>query len=142
MLKQSSAGVVIYRTGDHEHRTYLLLQYPRGPWDFAKGKLKEGETWKHGAVREAKEETGLDVVVDGRFEHSYSYTFNDFRGNRVEKTVVFFLGKVEYDSQVMLSQEHVDYLWLSYDQARMQLPFENVRHLLDQVELFLEANEK
>ena len=111
MLKQSSAGVVVYRIGDDGMRTYLLLQYPRGPWDFPKGKLKEGETWKQGALREAKEETGIDPELHPHFEHAYSY-----------------------------SQEHVDYLWLPYHQARMQLPFENVKYLLDQVENFLDLS--
>ena len=140
MVKQSSAGVVIYRVDEEDNRTYLLLQYPRGPWDFAKGKLKEGETWRHGAHREALEETGVDVLLHPHFEHSYSYTFSDARGNKVEKTVVFFISKAAYDSQITLSQEHVDYLWLPYHQARMQLPFENIKHLLDQVEQFLELS--
>lgn len=140
MIKQSSAGVVIYRLDEENNRTYLLLQYPRGPWDFAKGKLKDGETWRHGARREALEETGIDVDLHPSFEHSYAYTFNDNRGNKVEKTVVFFIAKASYDSQIRLSQEHVDYLWLSYHQARMQLPFENIKHLLDQVEQFLELS--
>ena len=140
MLKQSSAGVVVYRIGDDGMRTYLLLQYPRGPWDFPKGKLKEGETWKQGALREAKEETGIDPELHPHFEHAYSYSFNDFKGNRIEKTVVFFLGQADKDAYVTLSQEHVDYLWLPYHQARMQLPIENVKYLLDQVENFLDLS--
>ena len=140
MIKQSSAGVVVYRTGDNDERTYLLLQYPRGPFDFPKGKLKDGETWKNAAIRELIEETNLKLDLHSSFEHAYSYSFNDMRGNRVEKTIVFFLAKAPYDAVVSLSQEHIDFLWLSYLQARIQLPFENVRHLLDQVEQFLELS--
>jgi 8-oxo-dGTP pyrophosphatase MutT (NUDIX family) len=137
MLKQFSAGVVIYRIGENNERTYLVLQYPKGPWDFPKGKLQSDERWRSGAHREALEETGVDLDLDKDFEHSYAYTFNDSRGNRVEKTVMFFVAKAEMDAQITLSQEHVDYLWLPYHQARMQLPFENIRHLLDQAEKFL-----
>ena len=141
MIKQSSAGVVVYRVGKDDERTYLLLQYPRGPWDFAKGKLKDGEMWREAAMRELKEETGLSLPLHQSFEHSYSYTFNDIRGNKVEKTILFFIAKADYDSDISLSQEHVDYLWLPYEQARMQLVFDNIKHLLDQVEQFLELSE-
>ena len=141
-IKQFSAGVVIYRINESDERTYLLLQYPKGPWDFPKGKLLENEKWREGAFREALEETGLSLTLHPNFEHSYSYTFNDSRGNRIEKTVVFFISKVDYNSTITLSQEHVDYLWLSYNQARMQLPFENIKYLLDQVEQFLELSDQ
>lgn len=138
MIKQSSAGVVVYRLGKNGERTYLLLQYPRGPWDFAKGKLKENEGWREAAQRELKEETGLSLPLYKNFEHSYSYTFNDTRGNKVQKTILFFIALAPYDTEISLSQEHVDYLWLPYEQARMQLVFENIRHLIDQVEDYLD----
>lgn len=140
MIKQSSAGVVVYRMSEDGNRVYLLLQYPRGNWDFPKGKLKFNETWKKGALRELLEETGLTLNLNNHFEYSYSYLFNDTRGNRIEKTIVFFLAKASFDSLVILSQEHVDFLWLPYEQARMQLPFENIKNLLDQVEQFLEIS--
>jgi len=140
MLKQCSAGVVIYRLDEEFNRTYLLLQYPKGPWDFAKGKLKDGEAWRHCAIREVSEETGIEVKLYKNFEHSYTYKFNDSQGNRIEKTVVFFLAQVPYDSQIKLSEEHIDFLWLSYQQARMQLPFDNIKYLLDQVEQFLDVS--
>ena len=139
MLKQSSAGIVVYRTSEENVRTYLLLQYPGKYWDFPKGKLEGCEKWIEAAIRETKEETGLNLMFHPGFEHSYAYSFNDFKGNRVEKTVVFFIGKAEQDAQVTLSYEHIDYLWLPYEQARIQIHFENVKLLLDEVEDFLNS---
>lgn len=137
MLKQLSAGVVVYRFGEDDTRTYLLLQYPGKYWDLPKGKLESDERWLDAASREAKEETGLDISIHNDFEYSYTYTFNDFRGNKIEKTVVFFVGKAERDSHVTLSFEHIDYLWLPYEQAKLQINFENVKELLTEVENFL-----
>ncbi len=138
MFKQFSAGIIVYRLDDNKKRTYLLLQYPGKYWDFPKGKLENSEKWIEAAIRETKEETNLDnLVIEEGFEHSYSYVFNDFKGNKIEKTVVFFIGKADLNSQVTLSYEHVDYLWLPYDQARMQIYFQSVRFLLDEVESFL-----
>jgi 8-oxo-dGTP pyrophosphatase MutT (NUDIX family) len=137
MLKQLSAGVVVYRIGEDNVRTYLLLQYPGKYWDFPKGKLEANEKWSEAALREVEEETGLKVILEKEFEHSYMYTFNDFRGNKVEKTVLFFIGTVISQSDVTLSYEHIDYLWLTFEQARIQIHFETVRELLTQVEVFL-----
>lgn len=137
MLKQLSAGIVVYRINEEQQVSYLLLQYPGKYWDFPKGKLEAGEKWLEAAIRETKEETGVEVILEEGFEHSYVYHFNDFRGNRIEKTVLFFIGKAHKDSVVMLSHEHIDYLWLSYEQTRMQIYFESVRKLLDEVNDFL-----
>lgn len=139
MLKQFSAGVIIYRLDDNKRRTYLLLQYPGKYWDFPKGKLETNEKWIDAALRETKEETGLDnLKIKPGFEHNYSYTFSDFKGNKVQKTVVFFIGHSLSNQTVRLSHEHMDFLWLPYEQARMQIYFESVRLLLDEVESFLD----
>lgn len=138
MLKQLSAGIIVYRLDSFKKRTYLLLQYPGKYWDFPKGKLESNEKWIDAALRETKEETGLtNIAIEDGFEHNYSYIFNDFKGNKVEKTVVFFIGLPQLEAQVTLSHEHMDFLWLPYEQARMQIYFESVRLLLDEVETFL-----
>lgn len=53
----------------------LLMIFRRGFWDLPKGKLDEGETIEACAVREIKEETGLQQVTLGKFigitEHQY-----------------------------------------------------------------------
>lgn len=53
----------------------LLMIFRRGFWDLPKGKLDEGETIEACAVREIKEETGLQQVTLGKFigitEHHY-----------------------------------------------------------------------
>jgi 8-oxo-dGTP pyrophosphatase MutT (NUDIX family) len=49
----AAGGLVENENGD------LLMIFRRGFWDLPKGKLEEGETIEHCAVREVKEETGL-----------------------------------------------------------------------------------
>ena len=108
-------------------------------WSLPGGKGKDGETEIGNAIRETKEETGLDnLKIKPGFEHNYSYTFSDFKGNKVQKTVVFFIGHSLGNQTVRLSHEHMDFLWLPYEQARMQIYFESVRLLLDEVESFLD----
>ncbi len=56
-------------------RNELLMIYRLNKWDLPKGKLDDGETIEHCAVREVMEETGLNNVQLGAFigktQHEY-----------------------------------------------------------------------
>lgn len=53
----------------------ILFMYRRDKWDLPKGKLDEGETLEHCAVREVREETGIRQLELKKFllvtEHVY-----------------------------------------------------------------------
>lgn len=53
-----AAGVIIVEN-DH-----ILLVYEKGHWSLPKGKKEVKESMMEAAIREAKEETGLDVLVN------------------------------------------------------------------------------
>jgi ADP-ribose pyrophosphatase YjhB (NUDIX family) len=59
----------------------LLVFFRRGMWDMPKGKIDPGETPEIAAVREVKEETGLQTVHRGAFlMHTWhTYTQKDQR---------------------------------------------------------------
>lgn len=56
-LIKAAGGLVVNDDGN------LLLIYRRGKWDLPKGKLDPGESPEICAVREVKEETGLNTVT-------------------------------------------------------------------------------
>ena len=60
------AGVVLR----NEQGKYLLVQeaktHVHGLWNWPAGKLEPGETLQEAAIREAKEETNLDVALSSR----------------------------------------------------------------------------
>ncbi|HEX2978430.1 MAG TPA: bis(5'-nucleosyl)-tetraphosphatase [Candidatus Babeliales bacterium] len=136
MNREFSAGVVVYyeRVGK---RTYLLLHYASGHWDFPKGHIENGENKVEAAIRELQEETGLSAkLVDG-FEESFEYFFKNSKTHElILKTVYFFIGKVS-TKKVMLSHEHVGYEWLPYKEAIEKLTYPNAKELLKNMERFL-----
>ena len=110
---EKSCGVVVYREEKGE-KIFLVLRYPSGHWDLAKGHVEDGETEHETAARELLEETGIADVefVDGyREEISYKHYP---KGKLSNKQVIFFLGKTEL-SDIRLSHEHHDFEWLGYD---------------------------
>lgn len=139
MKKQTSAGIVVYYSSDNKIE-YLLLQYAAGHWDFAKGKLEEGETKLEAARRELKEETGLtEIEILPDFEESLSYIFRDFRGKPIEKTVTFFVGHIDEKRDITLSREHQGFIWLEYEQAVTRLTYSNAREVLIRAHDFLKT---
>ncbi|MCX5922916.1 MAG: bis(5'-nucleosyl)-tetraphosphatase [Candidatus Dependentiae bacterium] len=137
MKRQLSAGIVVYYE-NNQSTEYLLLQYGAGHWDFAKGKLEQGETKIQAALRELQEETGLTTIdIKKGFESSLTYTFQDFRGNPVEKTVHFFIGQVPTKEKITLSHEHKDYTWLPFEPALEQLTYQNAKDVLTKAHEFL-----
>ena len=133
MVRQErSAGFVVFRrendgAGDAE---FLLLDYGRH-WDFPKGHIEKGEDDLAAALRELREETGIDdsMIIDG-FQHEIVYFFRHPKRGLIRKTVIFFLAQTS-TQDVTLSHEHSGYLFLPYNQAREKLTFPTARQLLD-----------
>ncbi|MBI2775338.1 NUDIX domain-containing protein [Candidatus Dependentiae bacterium] len=141
MNREFSAGVVVYyeRAGV---RTYLLLHYASGHWDFPKGHIEKGEDKITAAMRELQEEAGLTATLVDGFEESFEYFFkNSKTGELILKTVYFFIGKVN-TKKVTLSHEHVGYEWLPYKEAVEKLTYPNAKELLKNMEQFLNKSDE
>ncbi|MCX7796665.1 MAG: NUDIX domain-containing protein [bacterium] len=94
-MKEISSGCIAYRKNG---KIYLLMILDRfGYWTFPKGKVEDDESLEKTAVREVKEETGIDVEIERYLgETHYRYTHSE-RGN-IDKTVYWFLAKaVSFD---------------------------------------------
>lgn len=139
MKKEFSAGVIVYKLNEKNERMYLLLLYPRGYWDFAKGKLENQESNIEAAIRELKEETNLEANIDINFEYNLEYFFKDYKGQMVHKHVIFFTGQA-INQDVVLSQEHLNFQWANFQDSLKQLTFENAKSALTKVEEFLKTS--
>jgi len=129
-----SAGAVVFYDGGGEVE-YLLLLYPGGHWDFPKGNIEAGETPERTALREIKEETGLDVELVPGFKEEIEYFYYRER-RRIKKRVIYFLARAR-SKDVKLSWEHEGYVWLPFGQALARIAFENSRGVLAKAHRFL-----
>ena len=134
MREEVSAGVILFNELEGK---FLLLNYPSKHWDFIKGKMEKGETSHETALRETKEETGINDVefLDG-FEQEIEYYFRADNQD-IHKKVIFFLGKTK-TLNIILSDEHLDYMWLDFRDALMKITYNNAKNLLKKSSEFLD----
>jgi bis(5'-nucleosidyl)-tetraphosphatase len=114
----------------------LLIQHQAGHWSFPKGHAEIGETPKQAAERELFEETGLKVdhyLAEEPFSEKYYFSF---QGQRIGKTVLYFLAQVKGD--VLLQEKEVkSSLWVAVHQAEAVISFAEGKALCRQVRFFL-----
>ncbi len=143
-----SVGSVVFRELPTGVREYLLLQYPSGHFDFAKGHVEEGETEEMTLRRETVEETGLSSleIIDTRMSIEYFYVAKGNeaekrraagRGTWIFKQVHFYPARVAPDATVTISHEHTGFVWLPYAEAVKKATFDNAKNLIVQTETFL-----
>jgi 8-oxo-dGTP pyrophosphatase MutT (NUDIX family) len=84
-------------------------------WKPPKGLVDAGEKLEETAVREVKEETGLDVRLVPGFRDVLHFFYKK-EGETVSKEVIYFLGEAK-SKDVRLSYEHKDFAWLSPEDA-------------------------
>ncbi len=128
MKESRSAGVVIFRE-NQSHYEFLLLLYPAGHWDFVKGGFEKNESPHQTADRETKEETGIsDLEFVNNFDEKIEYFFQH-DGKLIHKEVFFFLAKTK-TIQVTLSHEHIDFVWLDFENAMKKITYKNAQRVL------------
>jgi ADP-ribose pyrophosphatase YjhB (NUDIX family) len=95
-IQQVSSGGVIFRTVPVGNEIALIRKTLKGGkqvWCLPKGWVEPGESLEEAAVREVREETGLDGEILLKIgETAYQFFSREDRA-RIDKTVHFFLMK-------------------------------------------------
>lgn len=129
--RETSAGGVVYRL--HEGGAlFLLIKDSYQNWGFPKGHLESGERAEDAALREVREETGIDdLALRGRIE-TIDWYFR-FRGQLIHKVCHFYLMET---NQATTNPQHAEGItacrWVSYDEARAAISYANARKVLGQ----------
>jgi len=140
MIKEHSAGAVLYTYFANDERKFLLLHYTSGHWDFPKGNVEAGETEVEAVIREIFEETGITEL---RFVEGFVQPiFYNYRrdGNLVRKKVSFYLAQTP-SRNIKLSNEHQDFLWADYPSALRTLTYRSARDILISANKFVRGRQ-
>lgn len=88
---EASAGGVLVRKREDKHEALLIRLHEAAFYELPKGHLEEGETPQQAALRELREETGLESTPQvGPSLGTTPYSFvRD--GTRINKSVEYFL---------------------------------------------------
>ena len=91
-------------------------------WSLPKGTPEEGETREETALREVREESGLEVRILSYFD-AISYSFVR-TGERIEKTVHYYIMEAIGGSFEQYDKEFDELRWVRMDQAVRLLDFQ------------------
>jgi 8-oxo-dGTP pyrophosphatase MutT (NUDIX family) len=144
---EKSIGAVAFRRENGKIK-FLLLRYLGGHWGFIKGHGENDETDEETLFREAKEETGItDLKIKPGFfgQEKYFYVAKNEekekrrkvgRGWWIFKKVYYYLTETN-THEIVLSDEHRDYVWMEYNQAYNRVSNLNSKKVLERANKFL-----
>ena len=128
----SAGGLVIDDRPDGRWVVLIAHRNAAGTiqWTLPKGGLEDGEDLESAAVREVREETGLDaVVVDKLGVVDYWFVWRP-DAVRYHKYVHYFLMRYHGGDMTSRDDEAEDVAWLPYTEAIERLTHANERDLV------------
>ena len=129
----SAGGVVLAETRPDAPVALVAHRSARGSlqWTLPKGAREEGETVAETALREVREETGLEAELIGPLDTiDYWFVWAPER-TRYHKFVHYFLMRFVGGDFSQRDHEMEDAAWFEPDEARRRMAFANERRLLD-----------
>jgi 8-oxo-dGTP pyrophosphatase MutT (NUDIX family) len=131
--EQTSAGGVVFRD-DHDRVEVVIVSVGgQHRWQLPKGLVDQGENPEITAVREAREEGGVDSEVVQHIETIEYWYVGLVNGIRVRfhKRVHFYLLKYVSGDTKDHDWEVNEARWVPIEDAASQLAFDNERRVMD-----------
>lgn len=131
-VEQVSAGGVVYRKTDDSIEIAIIKIADELRWHLPKGLIDPGETFEQAALREVREESGIDGEIVGLIDKIDYWFYAEHGGERrrYHKFVHFYLmrfvgGEVgDHDHEVVESR------WVTVDDALEMLYFKTERDVV------------
>ena len=130
MKREKSCGCIVINNKEE----ILLVHHNIGHWDFPKGHVEDGETEIQTAIREVKEETNIDVIVNEKFRYTTRYSPKE----DVVKEVVYFLAENISENREAQVEEVSEVKWFEFEEAVNIITYDNSREILIQLKKDLE----
>lgn len=127
-----SAGGVVFRLREGAGAEVALILTHERRWQLPKGWIDEGESAKQTAVREVREEAGVDAEIVGPLgDIEYRYVSRyDAEPVRVHKRVHVFLLRYIGGSTDDHDDEVIEARWVEIGEAERMLTFEDERRMM------------
>lgn len=125
-LHEKSCGAVVF-TGDGEQRRYLMIKMNLGHCGLPKGHIEKFETEEIAAVREIREETGVEARLIPGFRETVEYPISA----KTRKTSVYFIGRFDGGNVKIQESEIKSYRLCPYEEARRFITHDNDRAVFD-----------
>lgn len=127
--EETSAGGVVFRMDDGAPLVLLIRDSYRN-WGFPKGHLEAGEAPDAAALREVREETGIDdLTLHGEID-AIEWQFR-FRGRAIHKVCHFFLMQTATTRTSPQRAEGISACrWLPFEDAESLIAYANARGVL------------
>ena len=138
---QISAGGVAFRKRARQIEVALISVGDDARWQLPKGVVDTGESTEAAALREVREEAGINTEVIERIDKvEYWYSWNE-EGQRVRyhKFVYFYL--LRYKSGDVSDHDHEvkEARWVDTDSAIRMLAFDNEKKILQSAQRMIKA---
>ena len=143
-MDQVSAGGVAFRWRDSQPEIVIVSVKPKLRWQLPKGIVDPGETPQVAAVREVREEAGVETELIKLIE-TIEYWYRSAKYGkpvRYHKFVHFYL--VEYKRGDVSNHDHEveEARWVSFEEALEMLDFKSEREVVEKAREMIEEGGK
>lgn len=122
MAYEKACGTIVINDGK-----VLVIKQKQGFWGFPKGHMEQGESEIQTAIRETKEETNLDVIIENKTRFCLNYIIEN---KNINKEVVYYIAKVDGKINIKPQIEEVNSIaWIDIDKVEAILTFDNLKEL-------------
>lgn len=121
LYEKSCGAIIIHKAAENNYKVLLVKNHNGRYWSFPKGHVEKGETEEETAIREIKEETGLDVEIIDSFREVSDYC----PFGKIKKRVVFFMAQT-FSTKVTVQKEEIDsFIWVDLFDVHNKCTYDN-----------------
>ena len=138
---QTSAGGVVYRRKGETVEIVIISVGEQSRWQLPKGLIDKGETSAEAALREVREEAGIEAEVVELIDKVEYWYYSKGSGKRIRfhKYVYFYLLKYRSGNTEDHDREVNDARWVDIDTGRTMLAFKGEKEMVSRAKGMIES---